>query len=112
MCASHIFNKRKHVLAKALLPKAALLDWSAPGLTVKFMEIFFFLVKKWSYLVSAPDPSICINCVSVVSAINTVTLLGRAGGEAQKRGTDEHPVVIFSLATHTNYKYDTGNVKL
>ena len=32
MCASRIFNKRKHVLAKALLPKAALLDWSAPGL--------------------------------------------------------------------------------
>ena len=36
MCASHIFNKRKHVLAKALLPKAALLDWSAPGLSFKF----------------------------------------------------------------------------
>ena len=32
VCANHIFNKRKHVLAKALLPKAALLDWSAPGL--------------------------------------------------------------------------------
>ena len=34
MCASRIFNKRKHVLAKALFPKAALLDWSAPGLRV------------------------------------------------------------------------------
>ena len=35
VCTSHIFNKRntyEHVLAKALLPKAALLDWSAPGL--------------------------------------------------------------------------------
>lgn len=40
--------------------------------------------------------------------LNTVTLLGRVGGEPQKRGTEEHPVVIFSLATHTNYKYDTG----
>ena len=30
----HIFNKRKHVLAKTLLPKAALLDWCAPGLIV------------------------------------------------------------------------------
>lgn len=39
-----------------------------------------------------------------------VTLLGRVGGEPQKRGTEEHPVVIFSLATHTNYKYDTGKV--
>lgn len=35
-------------------------------------------------------------------------MLGRVGGEPQKRGTEEHPVVIFSLATHTNYKYDTG----
>nr|CAD7455718.1 unnamed protein product [Timema tahoe] len=42
------------------------------------------------------------------SALNEVTLLGRVGGEPQKRGTEEHPVVIFSLATHTNYKYDTG----
>ena len=34
-CAScHIFNKRKHVLAKAILPKAALLDWCAPGLSM------------------------------------------------------------------------------
>ena len=32
MCPTRIFNKRKRVLAKALLPKAALLDWSAPGL--------------------------------------------------------------------------------
>lgn len=40
--------------------------------------------------------------------LNEVTLLGRVGGEPQKRGTEEHPVVIFSLATHTNYKYDTG----
>ena len=30
VCASHIFNKRKHVLAKA-----ALLDWSAPGLRAR-----------------------------------------------------------------------------
>ncbi|PSN40197.1 Single-stranded DNA-binding protein [Blattella germanica] len=43
-----------------------------------------------------------------VLALNEVTLLGRVGGEPQKRGTEEHPVVIFSLATHTNYKYDTG----
>ena len=38
MCGSRIFNKRKHVLAEALLPKAALLDWSAPGLTVNKMS--------------------------------------------------------------------------
>lgn len=35
-------------------------------------------------------------------------LLGRVGSDPQKRGSTEHPVVIFSLATHTNYKYETG----
>jgi len=40
--------------------------------------------------------------------LNQVTLLGRVGGEPQKRGNEEHPVVIFSLATHINYKYDGG----
>ena len=32
-------NTFEHVLAKALLPKAALLDWSAPGLIVKKIGI-------------------------------------------------------------------------
>ncbi|KAL0112835.1 hypothetical protein PUN28_012242 [Cardiocondyla obscurior] len=40
--------------------------------------------------------------------VNYVTLLGRVGVDPQKRGNLEHPVVIFSLATHTNYKYETG----
>jgi single-strand DNA-binding protein len=41
--------------------------------------------------------------------INTVSLLGRVGAEPQKRGSDEHPVVTFSLATHNNYKYENGD---
>ncbi|XP_068987101.1 single-stranded DNA-binding protein, mitochondrial [Bombus flavifrons] len=47
--------------------------------------------------------------VRLIVAINQVTLLGRAGGEAQKRGNEEHPVVIFSLATHINYRYMNGD---
>lgn len=43
-----------------------------------------------------------------MTAVNNVTLLGRVGADPQKRGTTEHPLVIFSLATHTNYKYETG----
>ncbi|KAK1137199.1 hypothetical protein K0M31_001722 [Melipona bicolor] len=42
--------------------------------------------------------------------INRVTLLGRVGGDAQKRGNEEHPVVIFSLATHSNYRYMNGEL--
>ncbi|XP_025268816.1 single-stranded DNA-binding protein, mitochondrial isoform X2 [Camponotus floridanus] len=45
----------------------------------------------------------------VEKSINNVTLLGRVGADPQKRGSSEHPVIIFSLATHTNYKYETGN---
>lgn len=40
----------------------------------------------------------CINL-----AINKVTLLGRVGGDPQKRGSEDHPVVVFSLATHQNF---------
>lgn len=35
-------------------------------------------------------------------------LLGRVGADPQKKGTPEHPVVVFSLATHTNYRYESG----
>ncbi|XP_014477602.1 PREDICTED: single-stranded DNA-binding protein, mitochondrial [Dinoponera quadriceps] len=45
----------------------------------------------------------------IEKSVNSVTLLGRVGANPQKRGTTEHPVVIFSLATHTNYKYETGD---
>lgn len=35
-------------------------------------------------------------------------MLGRVGADPQRKGSDEHPVVAFSLATHTNYRYETG----
>lgn len=41
-------------------------------------------------------------------AINNVQLLGRVGGDPQKKGTEDRPVVIFSLATHLNYRYESG----
>lgn len=44
----------------------------------------------------------------IFAAINQVTLLGRVGADPQKRGNNEHPVVIFSIATHSNYKYMSG----
>ncbi|KYQ52507.1 Single-stranded DNA-binding protein, mitochondrial [Trachymyrmex zeteki] len=40
--------------------------------------------------------------------LNHVTLLGRVGGDPQKRGSEDHPVVLFTLATHTNHKYSSG----
>lgn len=45
-------------------------------------------------------------------AINQVTLLGRVGAEPQKRGNEEHPLVIFSVATHVNYKNPSGKFRI
>jgi len=42
--------------------------------------------------------------------VNQVTLMGRVGGDPQLRGTTEHPVVIFSVATHNNYNYQSGEM--
>ncbi|XP_059470937.1 single-stranded DNA-binding protein, mitochondrial [Neocloeon triangulifer] len=44
--------------------------------------------------------------------INQVTLLGRVGSDPQKRGNEEHPVVIFSLATHLNYKQASSGLNV
>ncbi|KAI5641144.1 single-strand binding protein family domain-containing protein [Phthorimaea operculella] len=42
--------------------------------------------------------------------INQVTLLGRVGADPQKRGSEQHPVVNFPLATHFSYKYESGDI--
>ncbi|CAG9563405.1 unnamed protein product [Danaus chrysippus] len=42
--------------------------------------------------------------------INQVTLLGRVGADPQKRGSVEHPVINFPLATHFSYKYESGDI--
>nr|SVE87188.1 EOG090X0O5J [Daphnia similis] len=48
--------------------------------------------------------------VSVEKTINLVTLLGRVGSNPVKRGSPDHPVVTFSLATNSNYSYANGEV--
>lgn len=45
---------------------------------------------------------------NVEKTINQVTLLGRVGAAPQERGSDQHPVVTFSIATHINYRYENG----
>lgn len=37
-----------------------------------------------------------------------MTLLGRVGSNPVKRGSPDHPVVTFSLATNSNYSYANG----
>uniref|UniRef100_A0A0A9W7H0 Single-stranded DNA-binding protein, mitochondrial n=1 Tax=Lygus hesperus TaxID=30085 RepID=A0A0A9W7H0_LYGHE len=40
--------------------------------------------------------------------LNQVTLLGRVGGDPIKKGSIEHPMVEFSIATHSSYKNEEG----
>ncbi|XP_044256114.1 single-stranded DNA-binding protein, mitochondrial [Tribolium madens] len=44
----------------------------------------------------------------IEKSINSVQLLGRVGADPQKKGTEQHPIAVFSLATHTNYRYESG----
>ncbi|XP_060837813.1 single-stranded DNA-binding protein, mitochondrial [Rhopalosiphum padi] len=68
-------------------------------------KFFFSIIRskirheffRYNYTQQAPQP------IKVEKTINKVTLLGRVGADPQKRGTEEHPVVVFSLATHQNY---------
>ena len=51
----------------------------------------------------------CINYNLNCLAVNSVTILGRVGADPQKRGSEKHPCATFSLATHNNYKYESGD---
>ncbi|XP_055356595.1 single-stranded DNA-binding protein, mitochondrial-like [Paramacrobiotus metropolitanus] len=42
--------------------------------------------------------------------VNLVTLMGRVGGDPQMRGTEENPVLLFSVATHENFRDTTGAI--
>ncbi|KAK7083520.1 Single-stranded DNA-binding protein, mitochondrial [Halocaridina rubra] len=43
--------------------------------------------------------------------INQVMLLGRVGANPEMRGSETHPVVTFSLATHINYRKDNDLIQ-
>nr|XP_018911596.1 PREDICTED: single-stranded DNA-binding protein, mitochondrial isoform X1 [Bemisia tabaci] len=47
---------------------------------------------------------------NVEKSINEVRLLGRVGAEPEKRGSEEHPVVTFQLATDTSYRNSAGEI--
>lgn len=38
-------------------------------------------------------------------------LAGRIGSDPQLRGTEANPVLLFSLATHENFRSDTGTLQ-
>ncbi|XP_003742136.1 single-stranded DNA-binding protein, mitochondrial [Galendromus occidentalis] len=44
-------------------------------------------------------------------SVNRVTLLGRVGVDPQLRGNERTPVALFTIATNTNYTYETGEVQ-
>lgn len=62
-------------------------------------------------LISRPLGSSIRNS-STEKTLNKVSLLGRAGGDAQLKGTEEHPVAIFSLATNSNQKTEWHKISV
>ncbi|GFT47302.1 single-stranded DNA-binding protein, mitochondrial [Nephila pilipes] len=49
--------------------------------------------------------------INLEKSVNHVVLLGRVGIDPQLRGTESKPVVVFTLATNTNFKYETGEMR-
>lgn len=45
-------------------------------------------------------------------SLNRITLIGRAGADAQLKGSIEHPVVIFNLATSSNQKTEWHRISV
>ncbi|XP_013777394.1 single-stranded DNA-binding protein, mitochondrial-like [Limulus polyphemus] len=53
----------------------------------------------------------CEERIYTEKSLNQAMLLGRVGIDPQLRGTDTNPVVVFTLATNTNYKFETGEIQ-
>lgn len=66
---------------------------------------------------SSPMPTGAANVIDVSDldrvekSINRVSLMGRVGNDPQLRGTEKNPVLLFSLATHENFRNETGRLQ-
>lgn len=59
-----------------------------------------------------PTMRMFIRRMAIERSLNRVTLLGRAGADAQLKGTLEHPVVIFNLATSAGSKTEWHRISV
>lgn len=50
--------------------------------------------------------------IATERSLNRVTLIGRVGADAQLKGTVDHPVVIFNVATSSNQKTDWHRISV
>lgn len=50
--------------------------------------------------------------IATEKCLNRVTLIGRVGADAQLKGTVDHPVVIFNVATNTGPKTEWHRVSV
>ena len=55
---------------------------------------------------------IFVRGMATEKCLNRVTLIGRAGADAQLKGTLEHPVVIFNIATNTGPKTEWHRISV
>ncbi|KAJ8952398.1 hypothetical protein NQ318_014490 [Aromia moschata] len=82
------------MLAKRLISRAA----TRPIIKISMAQF----TRQSSSATTQEEPS------RIEKTINSVQLLGRVGADPQKKGTEEHPIAVFSLATHSNYRYESG----
>ncbi|XP_078041541.1 mitochondrial single stranded DNA-binding protein isoform X2 [Augochlora pura] len=62
--------------------------------------------KRLSSIIEVHNKQMCTQ-VKLEKTINQITLLGRIGGDPQRKGNTEHPMVTFSLATHRDFVQKT-----
>lgn len=53
-----------------------------------------------------------VRAMSTEKSLNRVTLIGRVGGDAVLKGTVEHPVVLFNLATNQAQKSEWHRISV
>jgi len=53
-----------------------------------------------------------IRGISSEKCLNRVTLIGRVGADSQLKGTLEHPVVLFNVATNSGAKTDWHRISV
>lgn len=76
------------------------------------LRSLFSAVKPTSRHISDVILHTPVRHASIERSVNRVTLLGRVGADAQLKGTYDHPVVIFNLATTQNNKTDWHRISV
>lgn len=101
-------------MANTFLPRGQILvAWPTHVLAVYYQP--FRNYNQSLYLIKMLRPLLSFvtrRCMSQERTVNKITLVGRVGSDAQLKGNEDHPVVIFSLATSSNQKTEWHRISV